>query len=85
MIVSCSSSDLYLRRFLPLPSQVAPMTGFRRRSRISILTAPFRAGICTPFSFQLSDRLAYRKDTGILRTFDIEHSIIWKFLSSMKK
>ena len=32
-IISCSSSDLYLKRLLPLPSQVSPMTGFRRRGQ----------------------------------------------------
>ena len=32
-MISCSSSDLYLKRLLPLPSQVSPMTGFRRRGQ----------------------------------------------------
>ncbi len=32
-MISCSSSDLHLNRLLPLPSQVSPMTGFRRRGQ----------------------------------------------------
>ena len=32
-MISCSSSDLYLKRLLPLPSKVTPMTGFRRRGQ----------------------------------------------------
>ena len=32
-MISCSSSDLYRKRLLPLPSQVSPMAGFHRRGQ----------------------------------------------------
>ena len=46
-----SSPDSHLRRSPTLPSQVAPMTGFRQRIGISMPTVLVHAGILTPFPF----------------------------------
>ena len=40
-----SSPDSHLKRFSTLPSQVAPMTGFRQRIGISMPTVLVNAGI----------------------------------------
>ena len=47
--VRSRSSDWCLKQSAVLPSQVSPMTGFHQRAGFSTLTAPDRAGICTPF------------------------------------
>ena len=45
------SPDSHLKRFHILPSQVAPMTGFRQRIWISMPTVLVNAGILTPFPY----------------------------------
>ena len=50
-IDNSSSPDSHLKRFSTLPSQVAPMTGFRQRIGISMPTVLVHAGILTPFPF----------------------------------
>ena len=45
------SPDSHLKRFHTLPSQVAPMTGFRQRMWISMPTLLVNAGILTPFPY----------------------------------
>ena len=45
------SPDSHLKRFHTLPSQVAPMTGFRQRMWISMPTVLVNAGILTPFPY----------------------------------
>ena len=62
-IIFCSSSDLYLRRSLSLPSQVAPMTGFHRRDRDLDTYSTVSCGDSHPIPFSASQPSAGRKDT----------------------
>ena len=50
-IDNSSSPDSHLKRFSTLPSQVAPMTGFRQRIGISMPTVLVKCGDFDPIPF----------------------------------
>ena len=63
-MISCSSSDLYLKRLLPLPSQVSPMTGFRRRGQNLDTYSTVVCGVLHPVLFSAFQPACALESTG---------------------
>ena len=63
-MISCSSSDLYLKRLLPLPSQVSPMTGFRRRGQNLDTYSTAQCGAFHPVLFSAFQPACALESTG---------------------